>query len=69
VTEKKTKQIGSFKRNYYEHIRQQKKIRLVMDNYGTHTLQLLCTVSVPSLKIKRIWDRFEFIYTPNMAVG
>jgi len=41
-----------------------KKIRLVMDNYGTHKPAALYETFSPE-EAKRIWDRFEFIYTPK----
>jgi hypothetical protein len=41
-----------------------KKIRLVMDNYGTHKPAALYE-TFPPQEAKRIWDRFEFIYTPK----
>jgi hypothetical protein len=41
-----------------------KKIRLVMDNYGTHKPAALYETFPPE-EAKRIWDRFEFIYTPK----
>lgn len=41
-----------------------KKIRLVMDNYGTHKAAALYEAFKPE-EAKRIWDRFEFIYTPK----
>lgn len=41
-----------------------KKIRLVMDNYGTHKAAALYEAFRPE-EAKRIWDRFEFIYTPK----
>lgn len=40
------------------------KIRLVMDNYGTHKPSALYEAFKPE-EAKRIWDRFEFIYTPK----
>ncbi len=40
------------------------KIRLVMDNYSTHKAAALYEVFQPE-EAKRIWDRFEFIYTPR----
>lgn len=40
------------------------KIRLVMDNYGTHKPAALYEAFKPE-EAKRIWDRFEFIYTPK----
>ena len=41
-----------------------KKKRLVMDNYGTHKPAALYEAFLPE-EAKRIWDRFEFIYTPK----
>jgi hypothetical protein len=41
-----------------------KKIRLIMDNYGTHKPAALYE-TFPPQEAKRIWDRFEFIYTPK----
>ena len=35
-----------------------------MDNYGTHKAAALYEAFVPE-EAKRIWDRFEFIYTPK----
>jgi DDE superfamily endonuclease len=40
------------------------KIRLVMDNLGTHKPAALYETFAPE-EAKRIWDRFEFIYTPK----
>ncbi len=40
------------------------KIRLIMDNLNTHTPSALYETFPPE-KAKRIWDRFEFIYTPK----
>jgi transposase len=40
------------------------KIKLVMDNYGTHKAAALYETFAPD-EAKRIWDRFEFIYTPK----
>lgn len=40
------------------------KITLVMDNLGTHTAGALYERFEP-IEAKRIWDRFEFIYTPK----
>lgn len=40
------------------------KITLVMDNLGIHTAGALYERFEPS-EAKRIWDRFEFIYTPK----
>lgn len=41
-----------------------KRIRLVMDNFGTHKPAALYETYHP-IEAKRIWDRFEFIYTPK----
>jgi hypothetical protein len=41
-----------------------KKITLVMDNFKTHSAGSLYEVFSPQ-EAKRIWDRFEFIYTPK----
>lgn len=41
-----------------------KKIKLVMDNYGTHKAAALYETFTPD-EAKRIWDRFEFVYTPK----
>ena len=41
-----------------------KKIKLVMDNYGTHKPAALYETFAPE-QAKRIWDRFEFVYTPK----
>jgi DDE superfamily endonuclease len=41
-----------------------KKITLVMDNLSTHKPSALYEAFDPQ-EAKRIWDRFEFIYTPK----
>jgi hypothetical protein len=41
-----------------------KKIRLVMDNLNTHKPAALYETFPPE-EAKRLWDRFEFIYTPK----
>jgi hypothetical protein len=46
------------------HYPKAEKIRLVMDNYGTHKAAALYEAFKPE-EAKRIWDRFEFIYTPK----
>jgi transposase len=46
------------------HYPKAKKITLVMDNYGTHTPGALYEIYTPK-EAKRIWDRFEFVYTPK----
>ena len=40
------------------------KITLVMDNLATHKAAALYEV-YPPREAKRIWDRFEFVYTPK----
>ena len=42
------------------------KITLVMDNFKTHTPGALYEAFEPR-EAKRIWDRFEFVYTPKHA--
>jgi hypothetical protein len=41
-----------------------RKIKLVMDNFKTHHASSLYETFKPS-EAKRIWDRFDFIYTPK----
>lgn len=41
-----------------------KKITLVMDNFITHSAGSFYEIFSPA-EAKRIWDRFEFIYTPK----
>jgi hypothetical protein len=41
-----------------------KKITLVMDNFKTHTPSAFYETFEPE-EAKRLWDRFEFIYTPK----
>lgn len=40
------------------------KITLVMDNFKTHAASSLYETFEPE-EAKRIWDRFEFVYTPK----
>lgn len=66
VTERKTKAdwaqlIKEIADDYYPHV---EKIRLVMDNLNTHKPSSLYE-AFPPQEAKRIWDRFEFIYTPK----
>jgi DDE superfamily endonuclease len=66
VTEKKTKKdwalfIKEIADQYYP---ASEKIRLVMDNLGTHKPAALYETFAPE-EAKRLWDRFEFIYTPK----
>jgi hypothetical protein len=46
------------------HYKDAKKITLVMDNLSTHKPSALYETFAPQ-EAKRIWDRFEFIYTPK----
>lgn len=66
VTERKTKNDWAkfIKRIADEWYRNAKKITLVMDNLATHTAGALYE-TYPAKEAKRIWDRFEFIYTPK----
>ena len=41
-----------------------KKITLVMDNFKTHNASAFYEVFEPK-EAKRLWDRFEFVYTPK----
>jgi len=66
VTEKKTKADWAvfIKQIADEWYRDAKKITLVMDKLATHKAAALYEVYPPQ-EAKRIWDRFEFIYTPK----
>lgn len=66
VTERKTKQDWAkfMSRIAYEMCPQAKKIRLVMDNFKTHDASAFYETFLPE-EAKRLWDRFEFIYTPK----
>ena len=66
VTEQKTKKdwalfIKEIADVHYPNV---EKIRLVMDNLATHKAAALYDAFEPQ-EAKRIWDRFEFIYTPK----
>jgi len=66
ITQRKTKSdwatfIKEIADDYYPDAH---KIRLVMDNYATHKPSALYETFPPD-EAKRIWDRFEFIYTPK----
>ena len=41
-----------------------KKITLVMDNFKTHAASAFYETFDP-VEAKRLWDRFEFVYTPK----
>lgn len=66
VTEKKTKaDWAHFVKEIADvHYPNVEKIKLVMDNYGTHKPAALYETFAPE-EAKRIWDRFEFVYTPK----
>jgi hypothetical protein len=66
ITDRKTKKDWAhlIKEITDEHYPQAEKIRLVMDNLGTHKPAALYEAFVPE-EAKRIWDRFEFVYTPK----
>lgn len=66
ITKRKTKKdwavfIGEIADKEYPHAN---KITLVMDNLNTHKASSLYEAFPPE-EAKRIWDRFEFIYTPK----
>ena len=66
VTEFKTKKdwaifIKTIANEQYPHA---KKITLVMDNFKTHTASTFYETFEPE-EAKKLWDRFEFIYTPK----
>jgi len=66
VTAKKTKiDWAKFVRKIAdEWYRDVMKIILIMDNLATHKPAALYEV-YPPVEAKRIWDRFEFVYTPK----
>ena len=66
VTETRKKQDWArfIKRICDEFYPRAKRITLVMDNLSTHKPSALYETFVPK-EAKRIWDRFEFIYTPT----
>lgn len=66
ITEKRTKKdwarfIKNISDVYYKDAN---KITLVMDNLNTHSPSSLYETFKPE-EAKRIWDRFEFVYTPK----
>ena len=65
ITERKTKQdwacfIGEIEGRYND----AEKITLVMDNLNTHNPGSLYQAFPPD-QAKKLWDRFEFVYTPK----
>ena len=65
VTQQKTKKDWAYFlkdiADQYPHV---EKITLVMDNLNTHKPGSLYETFTPQ-QAKRIWDRFEFVYTPK----
>ncbi len=66
VTEFKTKKDWArfIKRIADEMFPDAKRITLVMDNLNTHTAAAFYETFEPQ-EAKRLWDRFEFVYTPK----
>ena len=65
VTERKTKTDWAvFLEDIAREYEEAEKITLVMDNLNTHKPGSLYEVFGPE-EAKRIWDRFEFVYTPK----
>jgi len=66
VTEYKTKKDWAqfVKRIADELYPNAKKITLIMDNYKTHAASAFYETFEPA-EAKRIWDRFDFIFTPK----
>jgi hypothetical protein len=66
VTEFKTKQDWAkfMKRIADQKYPQAKTITLLMDNFNTHNASSFYETFEPK-EAKRLWDRFEFVYTPK----
>jgi hypothetical protein len=65
VTQRKTRaDWAHFTEEIAERYEHAQKITLVMDNLNTHKAGSLYEAFPPE-KAKGIWDRFEFVYTPN----
>ena len=66
VTEFKTKKDWAkfIKRIADQEYPKAKRITLVMDNFKTHTPTSFYETFEPA-EAKRLWDRFEFVYTPK----
>ncbi len=65
ITERKTKtQWAYFIEKIAENYPEAEIITLVMDNLNTHNPGALYEAFNPE-KAKRLWDRFEFVYTPK----
>ena len=65
VTERKTKQDWAlFIADIAQCYSDAEKITLVMDNLNTHKPESLYEAFPPD-KAKKLWDRFDFVYTPK----
>lgn len=66
ITEHKTKKDWAkfMKRIADELYPEATRIRLVMDNFKTHSASAFYEIFEPE-EAKRLWDRFEFIFTPK----
>ena len=65
ITETKTKKDWAvFIKEVSDFYPSANKITLVMDNYCTHKPSSFYEIFSPE-ELKKIWDRFEFIYTPK----
>ena len=65
ITERRTKKDwAKFIKDIDEAYPTAKRITLVMDNLNTHKAGSLYEVFPPK-EAKRIWDRFDFVYTPK----
>lgn len=65
ITERKTKQEWAyFIEDISKKYQNTEKITMVMDNLNTHKPGSLYEVFEPE-KAKRLWDRFQFVYTPK----
>ena len=65
ITERKTKKDwAAFVENIAGRYEGAKKITLVMDHFCTHAAGSLYEAFEPE-KAKKLWDRFEFVYTPK----
>ena len=67
VTERRTKADWAvFLQDIAANYPDAERITLVMDNLNTHTPGSLYEAFAPE-KAKTLWDRFEFVYTPNQG--
>jgi len=64
TTERKTKcDWAAFMKDIAGHYKRAERITLVMDNLSTHKPGSLYEAFPPE-EARRLWDRFEFVYTP-----